>query len=191
MRKLVVNLFLLFVCNQFSAQTDLKEYSWQVAKNANPDTIFSISFERERLDSVPMDLMKFINLKKLNLSKNRLTDLPNEFKQLSKLEELHLGKNNLIRFPTEICHLKELKRLILNRNAFESIPECIENLTQLEILDLWATPVGDFPIELTTLKKLKLLDARGIMHGPKFQKKWQDQLNWVKIEFDSPCDCFE
>lgn len=191
MKKLVVSLILLLINNLFIAQTNYKTYTWEQAKGLNPDTIFSISLEKEKLDSLPIELMKFIHLKNLNLGKNKIRKLPDSFAQFSKLEILNLEKNNLDEFPVIICQLSELKELIINRNNFTIIPFSIGKLTKLEFIDIWATPVTTFPDVFLTMKNLKHIDARGVLHGPKFQKSWVEKLNWVKIDFDAPCNCFE
>ena len=191
MKKLVVSLLLLLINNAFIAQTNFKTYSWEEAKGLNPDSIFSISFEKERIDSLPTELMKFVHLKNLNLGKNKLHHLPDSFDVFSQLEILNMEKNNLEEFPLVICRLPALKELIMNRNNFAVIPFSIGKLSQLEFLDIWATPVATFPDVLLTMKNLKHIDARGVLHGPKFQKSWAEKLSWIKIDFDAPCNCFE
>ena len=191
MKKLFASIFLLFLCNHFVAQSTYKTYSWSVAKNLSPDTVYSISFEKEKIDSIPTELMNYINLKNLYLGKNKLTKLPASFSTLNKLEILNLEKTDLIEFPMVICELPELKQLIINRNNFTIIPYSIGKLTKLEFLDIWATPISTFPDIFLTMKNLKRIDARGVTHGPKFQKSWTEKLNWVTIEFEAPCTCFE
>ena len=60
MKKLVAIFLLLFICKSHFvfAQSERKIYSWEVAKNANPDTIVAISFEKDKLDSLPIELNK-------------------------------------------------------------------------------------------------------------------------------------
>ncbi len=191
MKKIFAFLFLLSLSNKFVAQIDYKTYPWNIAKNLSPDTVYSITFEKEKLDSVPHELMKFTNLKNLYLGKNKLSTLPVSFSQLSKLEILNLEKNNFTDFPIVICDLPELKQLILNRNNLTVLPYSIGKLTKLEFLDIWSTPIANFPEIFLTMKSLKSIDARGVTHGPKFQKTWTEKLNWVTIEFEPPCNCFE
>ena len=191
MKKLFASILLLFLSNHFIAQTSYRTYQWNEAKNLNPDTVYSITFEKEKIDSIPLKLMRFINLKSLNLGKNKLSKLPDSFSQLSKLEILNLEKNNFDEFPIIICELSELKQLIINRNNLTVIPYSIGKLTKLEFIDIWSTPVINFPDIFLTMKNLKRIDARGVSYGPKFQKYWTEKLNWVTIEFEPPCNCFE
>ena len=191
MRKIVVLFLILFLFSNTYCQSNLKTYTWEDVKEANPDTVFSISFEKNKLDSIPIQLLKFINLKKLDLSKNKLTHLPDSFINLKQLEILDLGKNKLSEFPPEICKLTHLKKLVLNRNDISTIPYLIINLTELETLDIWDTPIISFPEQFVSMKNLKYIDARGVTHGSAYQKKWKEKLPWIKIEFDAPCNCIE
>ena len=191
MRKLVVLFLILFLFSNTYSQSNLKTYTWEDVKDANPDTVFSITFEKNKLDSIPIGLFKFINLKKLDLSKNKLTDLSDSFIDLKQLEILDLGKNKFSEFPSEICELTHLKKLSLNRNDISTIPYLIINLTELETLDIWDTPIISFPEQFVSMKNLKYIDARGVTHGAIYQKKWKEKLHWIKIEFDAPCNCIE
>jgi len=191
MRKIVVLFLIQLLFSNIYSQSILKTYSWEEIKNANPDTVFSITFEKNKLDSIPIDLLKFTNLKKLDLSKNKLTHLPDSFINLKQLEILDLGKNKFTKFPIEICKLTHLKKLVINRNDISTIPYLVINLTELEILDIWDTPIISFPEQFVSLKNLKYIDARGVTHGAAYQKKWKEKLPWVKIDFDAPCNCIE
>ncbi len=189
MKKLAVVILALLVFNTLISQTYYKTYTWEQAKNSSPDSVFSISFEKQKLISVPNELFNYTNLKKLDLSKNKLDSLPNDFIKLNQLENLDLGKNNFTIFPSVICELKNLKKLSLNRNEIIEIPESIQKLENLEKIDLWETPLVKFPDAFIAMKNLKYIDARGVSHGVKYQKYWYENLPWIKIEFDAPCNC--
>lgn len=189
MKKLVVVILALFVFNSLNSQSNFKTYTWEQAKNLSPDSVFSISFEKHKLKSIPNELFNFIYLKKLDLSKNKLESLPKELSKLTNLEFIDIGKNNFITFPEVICELKNLKELSLNRNEITEIPNSIEKLERLEKIDLWETPLVKFPDAFVAMKNLKYIDTRGVSHGVKYQKYWIESLNWIKIEFDAPCNC--
>jgi hypothetical protein len=197
MKKIVALTFLLVLVNGLTAQETVKMqkpvkmYTWEQAQKAFPDTIYGITFRKEKLQSLPDDLMKYVQLKKLDLSKNKLTSLPTEIIHFKKLEVLDLGKNRLEVFPLEICQLVALKKLSLNRNYFSEIPNCIRYLSKLEQLDMWDVPLSTFPNSMEELIELKLLDVRGIVFGPIFQSTWREKLPDTKIEFDPPCNCAE
>lgn len=169
----------------------VKIYHWSELKKYDPDTIYGLSFEKMKLEKVPKDLEKFKKLKYLDLSKNKLSILPEYISGFSEIEVLDISKNKLVNFPLSICSLSRLKKLIANRNLFETIPECIGYCTKLEVLDFWNTPIATFPSTIQNLKELKELDLQGIKYGPKFQKEFQEQIPWVTIKFDPPCDCMK
>ena len=192
MKKLFV--ILLLILSEFScfAQSDsIVEYDWLELNSVNPDTIYSISFEKMKLAELPKDLSNFHNLRQLNLSKNKLVELPDFIGDFLFLEKLDISKNELQNFPVEICKLNNLKVLIANRNFFDKIPECIGYCTNLEVIDLWDTPIASFPKSFSNLKKLQILDLQGIKYGPTFQKEFRQSFSWVEIKFDPPCNCME
>ena len=189
MKKLVAVILTLFVFNSIFSQANYKTYSWSIAKLMNPDSVYSISFEKQKLNSIPDELFYYINLKKLDLSKNKLDSLPKDLKKLTQLENLDLGKNNFKSFPLILCELKSLKILSINRNEIIEIPESIQKLENLEKIDLWETPLVKFPDAFFEMKNLKYIDSRGVSHGVKYQKYWTENLPWIKIEFDAPCNC--
>ena len=191
MKSIVALYFTLLIINFSFSQNKIKVYPWSIAKNLSPDSVFAISFENKKLDSLPNEIINYIHLKELYLSKNKLSSLPDSIVFLTELRILDLGKNKFTIFPPEITKFKDLKKLNLNRNDLTELPVDIGNLLNLEYLDLWETPIEIFPEEITELKKLKVLDVRGVMHGPKFQQRWKERLAWVKIEFDAPCNCLE
>lgn len=166
-------------------------YHWTELKKCNPDTIYGLSFEKMKLDKVPKELAAFKQLKYLSVGKNRLLDLPDFIGDLANLQVLDLSKNKFENFPIEICRLTNLEKLIANRNPFDKIPECIAYCEKLEVIDLWNTPVMTFPVSISTLKNLKEIDLQGVKYGPKFQKSFQEQIPWVIIKFDPPCDCMD
>ena len=194
MKKIFALIFLLNLSFSFGQKYQVEDvvvYPWEEAKNANPDTIFGISFEKLKLTSVPSELKRFKFLKVLNLSKNKLSKLPDFIEQFLFLEDLSLEKNKLIYFPVRICKDTSLRFLRLGKNLFESIPNSIENLKKMEYLDLYDTPIGSLPETMVNLSNLKEVDFTGIRFSESFQQSWLERLSWVKIVFDSPCDCFD
>lgn len=182
----------LFLSNVLQAQnSDIRIYLWSEVINANPDTIFGISFSKQKIAIVPEELQRFKNLQHLDLGKNKLNNLPDFMGDMTNLTYLDISKNEFSNFPIEICRLSNLKTLIANRNDFSNLPECIGFLEKLEKLDLWDTPIMDFPESLTKLTKLKTIDLQGVKYGPTFQKKFKESLPWVEILMDPPCDCME
>ncbi|MEJ6583798.1 MAG: leucine-rich repeat domain-containing protein [Crocinitomicaceae bacterium] len=170
---------------------DFRVYNWEEVQSANPDTIFGISFEKLKLESVPPELARFKQLKSLDFQKNKLKEIPEFISAFPYLEKLNLEKNLLEYFPIQICRMKSLTHLVLSRNYFESVPECIGMVTTLVYMDFYDTPIRHLPQSVENLKNLKEIDFSGIKFSPTFQKSWIARLPNVKVIFDAPCDCME
>ena len=168
---------------------DVKIYEWDEVQTASPDTIYAISFEKNRLTEVPIYLSKFKNIRLLDFSKNKLTELPTFFTEFKSLEVLNLQRNKFSRFPIEICQLTALKQLLIGSNDIASIPDCIEYASSLEILDLYDNPLSGLPQSMMRMENLQKIDFTGIRFSDVFQEQWIKQLPDTKLVFDSPCDC--
>lgn len=191
MNKLFVLSWLILWCNLSLTQVNYPVYSWEIAQKCSPDTIFAISFKKEKLDSLPMELKRFSKLKLLDLSNNKLKSLPLFMKEFTHLESLDLSKNKFNSLPQVICELSSLKTLRFGRNDISEIPACISKLQNLNTLDIWDNPIATYPESLVELKNLKIFHAEGIMYGPKFQKSWIEKMPQTKFYFEDPCDCKE
>lgn len=194
MKKIFVIIFLLQINTIFSQEFTSKDvivYDWEIAKNANPDTILGISFKKYKLNTLPEELAKYTHLKILDLSKNRLEKLPSYFSNFKKLEDLNIEKNKLNHFPIIVYQLPELRFLRLGVNPFKRVPTGIDNLSKLEYLDLYDCPIHTLPESLTHLKNIKEIDFTGIRFSPSFQETWLKRMPNVKLIFDAPCDCLE
>lgn len=168
---------------------DVKVFEWEEVQAANPDTIFAISFEKNKLTELPVELSKFTKVKQLYLSKNKLTELPSFIATFDSLHVLDLGRNKFSKFPIEICQFTQLQRLMVGANEISSIPDCIEYVTKLEYLDLYDNPITYLPQSMMRLEKLQKIDFTGIRFNKDFQRKWTEQLPTTELVFDSACDC--
>lgn len=172
-------------------EENFRIYTWEEVQNAHPDTIFGISFEKLKLESIPLELERFKQVKILDFQKNKLKEIPDFIVDFTQLEKLNLEKNAFNHFPLQICRMKNLTHLILSRNYFETVPECIGSLTSLVYMDFYDTPIRQLPQSLENLKNLKEVDFSGIKFSPKFQASWTARLPNVKLIFDAPCDCMD
>lgn len=191
MNKIVFIFLILFFYNTSFSQKETIIYRWEEAKSASPDTIYGISFEKQKLKTLPDTLRKFKNLKQLNLSKNKLSSLPEFMKDFHYLEVLNLDKNDFNSFPKEILSLHNLKELYFSRSDFSRLPDEIDQLTHLTRLDLWSSAITYFPPSLINLKHLEFVDLRGVTYGPTFIEAISTSMNWVKFEYETPCSCVE
>lgn len=194
MKKIFALIFLLnlnFSFGQKYQVEDVKVYKWDVAKNADPDTVFGISFAKMKLTSLPSELSQYTFIKVLDLSKNKLVELPKFIEDFPFLEDLDLEKNKLIYFPVRICKDTSIRFLRMGKNLFETMPNSIDNLRNLEYIDLYDTPISSLPETIVNLSQLKEIDFTGIRFSERFQNIWLERLEGVNVIFDSPCDCFD
>jgi len=180
---------ILILWSSFSYAQDVVVYDWEDVQAANPDTIYAISFEKEKLTDLPSELSKFTQLKQLNLAKNKLAELPDFIFRFDSLQELNLTKNKMSTFPVGLCRLGSLKRLLIGSNDIASLPDCMEYITNLEYLDLYDNPIAYLPQSMMRLEKLQKIDFTGIRFNKEFQKQWTEQLPNTELIFDQPCDC--
>lgn len=178
---------ILFQNNAISQKDYLFE-SLEEARTVHPDSVYRLDLSRNQLKEFPLEVLKFKNLRELDLSKNKLTELPNGF-VFENLEVLHLTKNKFEVFPTVICSNIALRQLFMGKNHLSELPNCIGELQELIILDAWFNTISILPESLSQLKKLTSFDLRGMNYSDEFQKKWNDLLPWIEIQFDVGCDC--
>jgi Leucine-rich repeat (LRR) protein len=190
--RLLFVLFLISLWSNFFSQKEiLVTYKWSEVQGANPDTIFSISFAKEKLSELPVQLWKFKKLKALNLQRNRLEDLPDSLEQLTEIEFLDISHNKFAVFPLPITRLYKLKVLKASSNKLNYISNNIENCDKLEEIDLFNNIIEDLGKGIYKLNELRLLDLRGVMYGTIFQSQLKASLPNVKIKMDPPCKCMD
>ncbi len=179
-----------FISQAFS-QSPLVEYNLETARTVNPDSVFYLTLEKEKLTFVPSEIYDYKNLRVLNLSKNKINKLTDSIKLFTKLEKIDLTKNDLDYFPIQFCDMQSLTKIAIARNNIAVIPECIKYIVHLQILDLWDNPIRQLPESLVELKELRVLDLRNILFNVTFQTRWGALLPDVKIYFDPPCNCLD
>jgi Leucine-rich repeat (LRR) protein len=89
---------------------------------------------RNKLKSLPQQLMRCTKLRRLYLNSNQidLRGLPRGIFNLEKLEVFSAADNNLETIPDALCRLGSLKVLNLNKNRLLTLPEAIHFL-QLKV----------------------------------------------------------
>ncbi|MES2589890.1 MAG: leucine-rich repeat domain-containing protein [Bacteroidota bacterium] len=189
--KFVLFCFLLSFQTSTFSQDKNGFYSLEEANQIHPDSVFKLSLKRQKLDSLPKEILKFKNITHLDLSFNKLSSLPDFLSEFKLLQEIDISKNKFTLFPTQLCLFPNLEHLKMNRNEIAKIDECIVFLSSLSYIDFWDNPIKEFPTAFLDLKNLKEIHAEGIRYNPKFQEKWFKALPKVKIFFDAPCDCVD
>lgn len=97
------------------------------------------------LKVVPPRILKFRQLKVLELSHSKLKFVPSWIGALTNLVELDLCCNRLISLPDAIGCLSQLQILLLTNNKLTSLPDSVGKLTKLKGLYLGRNNLKIFP----------------------------------------------
>ncbi|KAL1489573.1 hypothetical protein ABEB36_013525 [Hypothenemus hampei] len=131
------------------------------------------------LNVIPNNLMKFSNMKFLDLSNTGLTTfpdifqfckltslslknnllqndtLPKEFTECASLRELSLSGNNITEFPEQIFNFLNLKFIYLGGNGMRNISKDIWKLKHLQVLSIGGNKITEVPPSLGALTNLQ------------------------------------
>ena len=117
-----------------------------------------LHFDCNQIKIIPDEFgTSMVNLETLTFSNNRLKWLPQNFKNLKKLQSLHLSHNKFDLFPQVLCEMPRLRFLDLSTNNIDSIPDQIGNITELENLLLFHNNIKEVPKTIGNLKYLRTL----------------------------------
>jgi len=123
------------------------------------EDITQIELGDNRMTSIPVELTKFKNLRKLNLQANRLKGpLDETICLLTSLTNLGFHGNQIESLPDSIGNLTNLKKLMISCNSLKSIPSSIGQLINLESLNLDLNQIISIPSTIGQLTKLTRLD---------------------------------
>ncbi len=184
-------IFLFLLNCGISQKFDFKIYRWEEVQNANPDTIYGLSFSKEKRTELPVELGKFLNLRYLNINKNKIHVLPDFLDTLKELEVLEAEKNEIAYFPSSLTKLFKIRIINLHQNDISTIPDAIQNCLLLEKLDISDNAISTVPDALFGLTNLKVVDLTGVRFGPRYQKQLTNRRSDIKWILDPPCDCME
>ncbi|XP_019876165.2 leucine-rich repeat-containing protein 47-like [Aethina tumida] len=128
-----------------------------VQKENRHELVLSGHVINERLEKNGLDshIFELDSLNYLNISDTKLENVPDEIGKLVNLQSLVLHSNKLEVFNENICKLPKLKVLDLSKNQLKSVPESLGQMTQLVTLNLSQNLLETFP-EMT--KTVKLTD---------------------------------
>ncbi|XP_053951938.1 leucine-rich repeat-containing protein 58 [Anastrepha ludens] len=142
----------------------------------------TLLLNHNRLTRLPSALMKFTNLKILDLSSNCLTQLPEAICNLplvtliaknnqltnkslpksfvmrnSALKELNLSGNQLTHFPEQVVELRQLRYFYAGANKISAISKDIWKMQSLQVLSLGGNLINDVPEAVGSLSQLQAL----------------------------------
>ncbi len=182
-------IFCMLAINAAFGQSDtIRFYHLEELRDCNPDTVYSISLQKEKLRELPEELFRFQALRHLDLGKNKFEEI-HGLERFPELIYLNVERNDLDKFPVGVCQLGKLEVLILNRNSFDYVPPCIDYCQELRFVDFWYTAVTALPESMQKLKKLETMDFSGVRMNPTGQQRLKDQFPKVNLILDPPCDC--
>ncbi|XP_063708295.1 leucine-rich repeat-containing protein 58 [Culicoides brevitarsis] len=146
------------------------------------DDIENVFLHHNMLSHLPSGVMKFHNLKVLDISSNNLTSIPDQinqiplvtfiaknnkltneslpkilFAQSRNIKEINLSGNRFEHFPQQLLDLRSLKYLYLGGNQIATLPPRISKMQSLQLLSLSGNHLIDVPETVGRLKNLQAL----------------------------------
>ncbi|OXB82185.1 UNVERIFIED_CONTAM: hypothetical protein H355_009064 [Colinus virginianus] len=118
----------------------------------------SLLLQHNELSHLPEGFGRLVSLEELDLSNNHLTDIPTSFALLVNLVRLDLACNQLKNLPADISAMKSLRQLDCSKNCLETVPSELASMASLELLYLRKNKLHSLP-ELPSCKLLKELHA--------------------------------
>lgn len=118
-----------------------------------------ISFENNRIETLPDNIHKLTQLRELYLANNLLQELPERIGYLCNLQVLTLNNNKLQTLPLTFGALNLLSRIDLECNELRILPENFDNLTSCEVLNLNRNKLIRLPTSIGSMPSLTSLSA--------------------------------
>jgi Leucine-rich repeat (LRR) protein len=88
----------------------------------NMEQITKLWIVNEFVTEIPLAIIRFTELKCLNITMNGLTRLSSDIGMLANLERLLLSHNKIMHLPPELGHLEHLQFIDLRENPLVDIP---------------------------------------------------------------------
>lgn len=120
----------------------------------NHSTVTSLTLSHFKIDSLPQEITKLINLESLELKENDIRSLPEGMGAFSKIWDLDVSQNNISSIPNSFYNMEKLAYLNLSGNRITSLSPEIKKLSKLSRLYLSGNKVRSIPEELGELKSL-------------------------------------
>ncbi|XP_066272806.1 malignant fibrous histiocytoma-amplified sequence 1-like [Branchiostoma lanceolatum] len=116
-----------------------------------------LMLDTNELRELPAELSNLRHLERLALSNNRLKTLPHDFSDLQSLQSLHLVNNQFEEFPLEVCYLESLTFLDVSDNKLTALPKEVSYMGRLETFLLFFNEIRSLPDNICKMKSLKTL----------------------------------
>lgn len=135
--------------------------------NKKSELSLSINWKEEtevlltEVEKVPIELKKFVKLKKLKLKGQSISELPAWIGELTTLENLDVSETGIRELPKSMAELKKLNFLNISCTAIYRLPNWISELTNIQSLDITNTAIDELPDWISGLNNLQNLHIRG------------------------------
>lgn len=156
---------------------------------SNGELVLAIDLSRNRLKTLPEELLQFRDLRYLLLNRNRLRDLPGWLPQLRQLQALILDHNRFDNVPEVLLSMPQMEQLSIGENYLRGIPLDIDHMRGLQYLSLWGNVLASFPASLGDLPDLKVLDLLHNEMTVDEQEMLRELLPEVQLNMSQPCNC--
>lgn len=114
------------------------------------------------LQVIPLNIVRFTNLRVLNVSNNRLTELPEAITKFP-LTTL-VAKNNLIEnsgIPKSLANLNQLRTFNMSGNRLDVFPHQLLDVPSIKYLYLGSNQIQELPRKICVMQQLKILYLGG------------------------------
>ncbi|KAJ0170476.1 hypothetical protein K1T71_013847 [Dendrolimus kikuchii] len=112
---------------------------------------------KNKINTVPIEIMQLVNLTTLTLDYNNISSLPSEIGNLKNLVNLNISYNPLNVLIPEIGELENLEAFWCNRIGLRELPKEIGKLEKLDTFGARGNELTTIPDEMTELSKLRWL----------------------------------
>lgn len=160
-----------------------------VQAQVNGEVVLAVDLSRQRLKTLPPDLMLLHDLTYLIVSRNKLESFPDWLQEKTDLKALVADHNRIQDFPEVLLKMPHVEQLSLGENYLRGIPLDIDMMAGLEILSLWGNVLARFPASLGNLEQLQILDLLHNEMTVEEQDMLQALLPDVQLNLSEPCDC--
>ena len=102
------------------------------------------------LQEFPLRLLNNPQLENIIIHHNNIKSIPPEIFKLKNLKKLLIGNNKLTSLPSTLCENEQLEVLSLRGNLFAELPEVLFQLNNLNYLDITHNQIEVLNPELLT-----------------------------------------
>lgn len=132
-------------------------------ENVHDTITLNLQLQHNMLLTLPFEIIKFSNLKSLDLSNNNLSHINDFLLQLPELEKLYLHNNSIMDdgLPKDLSTLRKLRELNLSGNHLTRVPTQVYGMSGLRFLYLGSNRISEVLPDIRSLQSLQVLHLGG------------------------------